>query len=256
MAGTKPTLGTVDLLGDDVRKRDHVIGIIRSVYEKHGFEPLESAAAFKKEIDRANKSVEANAILVADETLDRLGIKNFAIYLSHSEVLNGILEAVGVPEALRQQTFTAIRSFSKFNIEGFVGELQEIGVSEKASTVLADLFLKTDEILNEERDINETIVSNLLNIVDIETLTELGQILRVTGRKPVFVDPALPCESPFDAGIVIEARTSGLDILGEGGCIKTVGENASVFAFAFDIENIIRLMESSNAFPATIPVSA
>lgn len=224
-------------------KRDHVTSIIREVYETNGFEILESGGSFQVKIGRDDTSVQANAILAVNETLERLGVQNFAIYLSHSDVLASILETVRVPAAVRPKTFAAIRSFSKFNIEGFVAELQEVGVSENASTVLAELFLTTDEILNQERDINQTVVSNLLNIVNIDTLTALGAILRSTGRKPVFIDPALPCESPFDAGIVIEARTSGLDVLGEGGCIFR-SDDETVFAFSFDIENIVELMDS------------
>ncbi len=254
MATTNPARGMRDFLPADVRKREYVIGIIKSVYESYDFEPLERAETFQKQIDGNDKSVEANAILAVNEVLDRLGIKNFAIYLSHSDVLAGILETVRVPEALQQQTFAAIRSFNKYNIEGFVGKLLEAGVSESASTILADLFLKTDEILNQEHDINQTVVTNLLNIVNIDTLIELGRILRLTGRMPVFIDPALPCESPFGAGIVIEARTSGLDILGEGGCINGADEQP-VFAFFFDIERIVELMENEKMFPLEIAAS-
>lgn len=241
MASTNPARKTSDF--SQTEKRDHVTGIINEICKEYGFEPLDAAGSFQAKINVDDSSVEANAILAVNEALVRLGIKNFAVYLSHSDVLAGILETVRVPEDLQPKTFVAIRSFSKFNIEGFVAELQEIGVSEKASTVLANLFLKTDEILNQEHDINQTVVSNLLNIVNLDTLTKLGGILRLTGRKPVFIDPALPCESPFDGGIVIAARTSGLDILGEGGCIRRA-DDENVLAFAFDIENITELMES------------
>ena len=224
-------------------RHDQVTETIRQVCESYGLDLLESGRSFEARVDTDDGSVEANAILAVNETLERLGVKNFAIYLSHSDVLTGVLETVRVAAKVQPKTFAAIRSFSKFNIEGFVAELQDVGVSENASTVLADLFLKTDEILNQERDINQTVVGNLLNIVSIDTLTKLGAILRLTGRKPVFIDPALPCESPFDAGIVIEARTSGLDILGEGGCINRADEE-SVFAFSFDVENIVALMRS------------
>ena len=250
-----------DSLPADVRKREYVIGIIKEVYESYGFEPLDDIdASFGKKVDGDSKSVEANSILAINEGLDRLGIKNFAIYLSHSDVLACILETVGVPEKLHEQTFGPIRSFNKYNIEGFVIELQDIGVSEKPSGILADLFLKTDEILNQEHDINRTVVSNLLNIVNNETLSELGQILRLTGRTPVFIDPALACEPPYHPGIVIEARTSGLDVLGDGGCIgeKTAGttdEDSTVFAFSFDIESIVALMENGNVFPPAMAVS-
>ena len=230
-----------DFLPADVRKREYVIGIIKSVYESYDFEPLEDiAASFGKKIDVDSKSVEANSIMAINEILDRLDIKNFAIYLSHGDVLAGILETVGVPEELHKYTFPAIRNLNKFNIEGFVNELQDIGVSEKASIILADLFLKTDEILNQERDINRTVVSNLLNIVNSETLTELGQILRLTGRTPVLIDPALPCEPPYSHGTIIEVRTSGLETLGSGGCVRG---KTPMFAFSFDLENIVELME-------------
>jgi histidyl-tRNA synthetase len=44
MSSTKPPSGTRDFLPDDVRRREHVIGIVRGVYERYGFEPLETPA--------------------------------------------------------------------------------------------------------------------------------------------------------------------------------------------------------------------
>ncbi len=41
---TKPARGTRDFLPDDVRRREHVIGVVREVYERYGFEPLETPA--------------------------------------------------------------------------------------------------------------------------------------------------------------------------------------------------------------------
>ncbi len=41
---TKPPGGTRDFLPDDVRRREHVIRIVRDVYESYGFEPLETPA--------------------------------------------------------------------------------------------------------------------------------------------------------------------------------------------------------------------
>src|SRR5256712_6670539 len=44
MQSTKPPGGTRDFLPDEIRRREHVIGIVRSVYERYGFEPLETPA--------------------------------------------------------------------------------------------------------------------------------------------------------------------------------------------------------------------
>src|SRR3954465_1690655 len=41
---TQPARGMRDFLPADVRKREYVIGVIKSVYERYGFEPLETPA--------------------------------------------------------------------------------------------------------------------------------------------------------------------------------------------------------------------
>jgi histidyl-tRNA synthetase len=42
--GTKPPGGTRDFLPDEIRRREHVVRIVREVYESYGFEPLETPA--------------------------------------------------------------------------------------------------------------------------------------------------------------------------------------------------------------------
>ncbi|HEV8395797.1 MAG TPA: ATP phosphoribosyltransferase regulatory subunit, partial [Vicinamibacterales bacterium] len=44
MARTEPARGMRDFLPDDVRRRAHVIDIIARMYERYGFEPLETPA--------------------------------------------------------------------------------------------------------------------------------------------------------------------------------------------------------------------
>jgi histidyl-tRNA synthetase len=41
---TKPPGGTRDFLPDEIRRREYVIGVVRRVYERYGFEPLETPA--------------------------------------------------------------------------------------------------------------------------------------------------------------------------------------------------------------------
>ncbi|HSS18757.1 MAG TPA: histidine--tRNA ligase [Pyrinomonadaceae bacterium] len=43
-AKTQPARGMRDFLPEDVRRREYVIGVIREVYERYGFEPLETPA--------------------------------------------------------------------------------------------------------------------------------------------------------------------------------------------------------------------
>src|SRR5207245_5024565 len=41
---TKPPAGTRDFLPDDIRRREYVMGVVRDVYERYGFESLETPA--------------------------------------------------------------------------------------------------------------------------------------------------------------------------------------------------------------------
>ena len=41
---TRPARGMRDFLPEDVRRRQHVIGIVEDVYQRYGFEPLETPA--------------------------------------------------------------------------------------------------------------------------------------------------------------------------------------------------------------------
>ena len=42
---TQPARGMRDFLPEDVRRREYVVGIVRGVYDRYGFEPLETPAA-------------------------------------------------------------------------------------------------------------------------------------------------------------------------------------------------------------------
>jgi histidyl-tRNA synthetase len=44
LGSTKPPGGTRDFLPDEIRRRAYVIGVVRDVYERYGFEPLETPA--------------------------------------------------------------------------------------------------------------------------------------------------------------------------------------------------------------------
>jgi histidyl-tRNA synthetase len=44
MMGTQPARGMRDFLPEDVRRREYVVGVVREVYDRYGFEPLETPA--------------------------------------------------------------------------------------------------------------------------------------------------------------------------------------------------------------------
>ena len=60
---TQPARGMRDFLPEDVRKREYVIGVIKKVYERYGFEPLETPAAENIETLMGKYGEEGNQLI-------------------------------------------------------------------------------------------------------------------------------------------------------------------------------------------------
>ena len=65
MASTKtqPARGMRDFLPEDVRKREYVIGVVKEVYERYGFEPLETPAVENIETLMGKYGEEGNQLI-------------------------------------------------------------------------------------------------------------------------------------------------------------------------------------------------
>ena len=61
--GTQPARGMRDFLPADVRRREYVIGIIKEVYERYGFEPLETPAVENIETLTGKYGEEGNQLI-------------------------------------------------------------------------------------------------------------------------------------------------------------------------------------------------
>ncbi len=249
MSKTNPARGMRDFLPADVRKRDYVIGIIKDVYQSYGFEPLETPALentfFVKYIEDDNQTVEAEAITAAEEILHRLGFKDFTIRLNHRQVLIDILDTVGVVENQHSEALAAIENFDSLDYEAFANDLQDRDIPETASEMLVEMFGHTQEILNQENDINRTVVSNLINIVSNEVLAEIGQIIQLSGKAPVVIDPTFAKSSLFYTGAIVGATSFGLsESLGHGGrYIESAQlpdeDQKPAFRFSFNIDGLV-----------------
>jgi len=205
--------------------------------------------------------VEAEQMSAVSEILKRLGFDDFTIRLNHRQVLTDVLDTAGVPEDLHTDALVAIDKLDKIGAEGVSKELESRGVSETASTMLMEIFAKTQEILNQEKDINRMIVANLINIVSNETLTELGQILKFAGKAPILIDPSLARGLSYYTGAIMEVTVPDLaGSLGGGGrydgLIGMFGkEQIPACGFSLGLERILVVMEERGMFPPEIAES-
>src|SRR6185295_4758039 len=60
---TQPARGMRDFLPGDVRKREYVIGVVKDVYERYGFEPLETPAVENIETLTGKYGEEGNQLI-------------------------------------------------------------------------------------------------------------------------------------------------------------------------------------------------
>lgn len=213
-------------------------------------------------IGSSSMVVEGELMSAVSEIFTRLGFTDFTIRVNHRQVLTDILDTAGVPEALHIEALVAIDKMDKIGVEGVADELDERGVPEDATTMLMGIFAGTQEILNQEKDINRTIVANLINIVSNEVLGELGQILKFAPKAPIVIDPTLARGLSYYTGAIMEVNVPDLaGSLGGGGrydgLIGMFGkQQIPACGFSIGLERILVVMEEKNMFPPEIAASA
>ena len=212
-------------------------------------------------IGSSSMVIEGELMSAVSEILKRLGFDDFTIRLNDRQVLTDILDTAGVPEDLQAAALVAIDKLDKVGAEGVAKELNDRGVSDEASTMLMEIFAKTEEILNQEKDINRTIVANLINIVSNETLAQLGQILKYADKAPILIDPSLARGLSYYTGAIMEINVPDLaGSLGGGGrydgLIGMFGkEQIPACGFSLGLERILVVMEERGMFPPEIAES-
>ncbi len=207
-------------------------------------------------IGSSSMIVEGELISAVTEILSRLGFDDFTIRLNHREVLADILDTAGVPPELHGDAFVAIDKLDKIGPEGVQKELTERGIADDASKMLLDIFEQTRQIIGDGKNVNRTIVSNLINIVSNEVLTEIGQILKFADKCPIELDPSLARGLSYYTGAIMEINVPDLaGSLGGGGrydgLIGMFGkEQIPACGFSLGLERILVVMDERNMFPA------
>ena len=212
-------------------------------------------------IGSSSMVVEAELIGAVSEILRRLGFEDFVVRLNHREILTDILSTAGVPAELHNDALVAIDKLDKIGKEGVAKELVDRGVPDEASGIVLDIFEQTQRIVDEGKDVNRTIVSNLVNIVSTEVLSKIGQIIRSRSNDRVQIDPSLARGLSYYTGTIMEVNVPDLagSLAGGGrydGLIGMFGkEQIPACGFSLGLERILVVMEERGMFPPEIAES-
>ena len=209
-------------------------------------------------IGSSSMVIEAELISAVSEILKKLGFNDFTIRLNNREVLTDILDTAGVPTEKHTDALVAIDKLDKIGTEGVRQELADRGIPDNASQILLDIFEQTQKIIGEGKDVNRTIVSNLINIVSSEVLTQIGQILQWAPNAPIQLDPSLARGLSYYTGAIMEINVPDLaGSLGGGGrydgLIGMFGkEQIPACGFSLGLERILVVMDERGMFPPEI----
>ena len=331
-----------DFLPEDVRRRAYVLDVVTAVYERYGFEPLETPAVenietllgkygeegnrlifkilkrgeheqtgqadlalrydltvplarvvaeyrgklpkfFKRyqiqpvwradrpargrfrefyqcDVDAIGSTspiVEAEVCAAASDVLERLGFKDFTIRLNHREVLRGLLDGAGVPEAVHDTALVAIDKLDKIGGSGVIDELVSRGVAHDAARQALEAFARPEEASNDAllTRLSHQVAGRAGGTDGVQTLrTILALSQETSAGRHLRLDPSLARGLSYYTGAIFEIAVEGIGSLGGGGRYDNLvgmfsSESVPACGFSLGLERILVVMSERGMFP-------
>lgn len=202
---------------------------------------------------------EAEFILIYDEALSALGLKDFSIKINNRKILSGIAEVIGKPDAMMDMTI-AIDKIDKIGAEGVYKELSERGFSEEEIKKL-ELFIGVNGS-NEEQlaHLQKQLQSSSVGLKGIEEMQKVFSYLRgfKLNKAKVELDIRLARGLNYYTGTIFEVKSNEVSMgsIGGGGRYDNLTgmfglDNMTGVGISFGADRIYDVMEELNLFPAS-----
>lgn len=204
---------------------------------------------------------DAEALAVASDCLEALGFKHFFIRLNNRKVLEGLAEAIGIPDFKHLATFRIIDKLDKIGLEKVKKELRKELRGAKEPEEKIERLLKFVEIKGNKRVIESEEVRKILeNTIGEQGLNELKQIVDKAENfgisKRVTIDFSLARGLDYYTGPVFEITVEEYkdvgSVAGGGRYDKLIelygGQPTPATGISLGIDRIVKLMERENLF--------
>jgi histidyl-tRNA synthetase len=167
---------------------------------------------------------EAEFILIYQEALSNLGLKDFSIKLNNRKILSGIAEVIGKPELIIDMT-VAIDKLDKIGLDGVSKELVERGFSEANIEQLKPVILLQGSNDEKLASLKTVLAKSEIGLKGIEELERVFGYLHAllknnTTLKPqVELDITLARGLNYYTGCIFEVKTNeaAMGSIGGGG---------------------------------------
>jgi len=166
---------------------------------------------------------EAEFVLIYDEALSKLGLKDFTIKINNRKILSGISEIIGKPELIVDMT-VAIDKLDKIGLDGVSKELQERGFTEADIAKLKPVILlqgSNEEKLASLKSVLAASETGLRGIAEIETifsyLSNLSSYNQKSATSNLELDITLARGLNYYTGAIFEVKTNEVTMGSIGG---------------------------------------
>ena len=205
---------------------------------------------------------EAEFILIYQEALKALGLKDFTIKINNRKILTGIAEVIGKPELIVDMT-VAIDKLDKIGLEGVNKELLERGFTAEDLEVLKpiiELQGTNIEKLEQIKSVLATSETGLLGVQEIEEV--FAYVSSLAGESIleqfVEVDITLARGLNYYTGCIFEVKTNevAMGSIGGGGRYDDLTgmfglKDLTGVGVSFGADRIYDVLQELDLFPAS-----
>lgn len=207
---------------------------------------------------------EAEFVLIYNEALRKLGLKDFTIKINNRKILSGIAEIIGKPELIVDMT-VAIDKLDKIGFDGVTKELIARGFTEADIEKLKPVILlegSNDSKIDKLKTVLTDSEIGLKGIEEIETIIAYLAFLRPeasVARPPILeLDITLARGLNYYTGAIFEVKTNevAMGSIGGGGRYDDLTgmfglKDLTGVGISFGADRIYDVMEELGLFPET-----
>jgi histidyl-tRNA synthetase len=199
---------------------------------------------------------DAEILMLTNDLLKRLGLKNYRFKIGHTGILRGILDQEGMDEAKQNSVRQLL---DKKSWEEALAIARGADVSQKCLAALERLFeTRGEDAFKVLENVKETVQGYDGAVAAAENLWEILELVKDSGAKlDVMVEAGFARGLEYYTGIIFESFVPGIDVaLGGGGRYDKLiqlfgGEPIPAVGVAQGIDRIVLALKKQKVSPKT-----
>lgn len=202
---------------------------------------------------------EAEFVMIYDEALSKLGLKDFTIKINNRKILSGIAQVINKHDSIIDLT-VAIDKLDKIGLDGVVKELLERGFTDADIDQLKPVILLDGDNEEKLQKLRQALQSSEIGLQGCDELETVFNYLKYTPLKKATVelDITLARGLNYYTGAIFEVKTNevAMGSIGGGGRYDDLTgmfglKGLTGAGISFGADRIYDVLDELNLFPAS-----